>query len=55
MSAWMTAAETADYMRRSREQVYKLAQHGKLPAFKPDGKLIFRTADVDKYLTRVRA
>lgn len=55
MNCWMTARETADYMRRSLDQVYKLAQHGKLTAYKPDGKLIFRTSDVDKYPTRRKA
>lgn len=55
MTAWMDAEETATYMHRSRDQVYKLVQHGKLPAYKPDGKLLFRTSDVDKYLTRRKA
>jgi excisionase family DNA binding protein len=44
---WMTPQEAADYLRVSLSQVYRLTQHGKLPAHHLGRSRRYRRQDLD--------
>jgi len=46
----MTLEEVADYLRLSKDTVYRLANTGKLPASKVGNQWRFRRDDVDAWL-----
>ncbi len=54
MENLMTLQEVADYLRLSRDTVYRLASSGRLPASKVGSQWRFRKADVDLWLDRNR-
>ncbi len=45
----MTVQEVADYLRLSKDSVYKLVKTGELPAAKILNKLRFRKTSVEEY------
>ena len=50
MEKLMTLEEVADYLRLSKDTVYRLANTGKLPASKVGNQWRFRREDVDQWL-----
>lgn len=50
MEKLMTLEEVADYLRLSKDTVYRLANTGKLPASKVGNQWRFRRGDVDEWL-----
>lgn len=50
--ALMTIPETAEYLRKSRDTVYRIIRSGELRAFSVEGTLRVRPSDVDSYLER---
>ncbi len=48
----MTVQEVADYLRLSKDSVYKLVKMGELPAAKILNKLRFNRASVEEYFKR---
>jgi excisionase family DNA binding protein len=50
MEKLMTLEEVADYLRLSKDTVYRLANTGKLPASKVGNQWRFRRDDVDAWL-----
>ncbi|GAB4232750.1 MAG: hypothetical protein OHK0028_08310 [Deltaproteobacteria bacterium] len=46
----MILEEVADYLRLSKDTVYRLANSGKLPASKVGNQWRFRRGDVDAWL-----
>ena len=48
---WLTLEEVAEYLRVSRETVYKLAQKGRLPASKVGNQWRFRKDLLEAALT----
>lgn len=46
----MTLEEVADYLRLSKDTLYRMAGTGKLPASKVGSQWRFRKADVDQWL-----
>jgi excisionase family DNA binding protein len=52
MEKLLTLEEVADYLRLSKDTVYRLANTGKLPASKVGHQWRFRKEDVDQWLGR---
>lgn len=51
----LTVPEAAQYMNVSKAQIYKLMNDGKLPVYKPNGKIsYFKRVDLDEYLKCTR-
>ncbi len=47
---WLTLSEVAEYLRVSRETIYKLAQQSKIPASKLGNQWRFKQDLVDQWL-----
>jgi excisionase family DNA binding protein len=47
---WLTISEIAEYLRVSKETIYKLAQQSKIPASKLGNQWRFRRDLVDEWL-----
>ena len=52
MESLMTLVEVAEYLRLSKDSVYRMAQKGKIPASKVGTQWRFRRKDVDEWLER---
>lgn len=52
MDRLLTLEEVADYLRLSKDTVYRLANTGKLPASKVGNQWRFRKLDVDQWIDR---
>jgi len=48
----MTVSETAAYLRMNRMTIYRLAQEGKIPAFKVGGSLRFDRQGIDEWIAQ---
>ncbi len=46
----MTLEEVAEYLRLSIHTIYKMAQHGKIPALKAGKQWRFKKEDIDTWL-----
>ena len=46
----LTIKEVADYLRVTERTLYRLAQEGKIPAFKDRGSWRFRRNDLDLWI-----
>lgn len=46
----LTLKEVAAYLKVAERTLYRLAQDGKLPAFKVGGSWRFRKADIDSWI-----
>lgn len=47
---WMTMEEIADYLKVSKETIYKMAQRGQIPGSKVGNQWRFRKERVDSWL-----
>ena len=47
---WMTLKEVADYLQLSKDQIYRLAQNGRIPASKVGSRWRFRRERVDQWM-----
>jgi excisionase family DNA binding protein len=52
MSRIMTVSETAAYLRMNRMTIYRLAQEGKIPAFKVGGSWRFDRQGIDDWIAQ---
>jgi len=52
MEKLLTLEEVADYLRLSKDTVYRLANTGKIPASKVGSQWRFRREDVDQWLEK---
>ncbi len=46
----LTIKEVADYLKVTERTLYRLAQEGKIPAFKVGGSWRFRRNDLDQWI-----
>lgn len=46
----MTLQEVAEYLQFSKDQIYRLAQTGRMPASKVGGRWRFRRAKIDSWM-----
>ena len=49
MERYLTVPQVAELLQLSEKTVYRLAQRGKLPAFKVGGSWRFRRLDIDAW------
>ncbi|MFQ5884517.1 MAG: helix-turn-helix domain-containing protein [Thermoplasmata archaeon] len=50
MDKLMTLEEVADYLRISKDTLYKMAQEGRIPASKIGVQWRFRKEDIDRWV-----
>jgi len=50
MEKWLRINEVADYLQISKENVYKLAQRGRIPASKVGGQWRFKRKRIDDWM-----
>ena len=51
---WMTVKDVAEYLQLSMDMVYKMAQHGKIPASKIGTQWRFKREEVDEWVMSQR-
>lgn len=49
-SPWMGIGKTADYLDWPRQRLYKLTASGEIPHYKHEGRLLFRSDELDRWL-----
>ena len=47
---WMTLQEVAEYLQLSKDQIYRLAQTGRMPASKVGNRWRFRRERIDNWV-----
>jgi len=51
---WLTVKDVAEYLQLSRDQIYRLAQQGKIPASKVGARWRFRRENIDRWMEEQR-
>ena len=54
MDTWMTLEEVAQYLKVSRDSIYRLAQKGKIPASKIGNLWRFKREEIDQWMRHRR-
>lgn len=49
---WLTLLEAAEYLRVSKETMYRLKEKRKIKAYQPTKRLLFKKTDLDKFVTK---
>lgn len=47
---WMTVKEVAEYLQLSNDQIYHMAQQGKIPVSKIGARWRFKKEKIDKWM-----
>ena len=47
---WMTLQQVAEYLQLSKDQIYRLAQTGRMPASKVGNRWRFRRERIDSWI-----
>ena len=47
---WMTVKDVAEYLQLSTDQIYRLAQQGKIPASKVGARWRFKREKIDEWV-----
>lgn len=47
---WLTVKEVAEYLQLSPDQIYNLAQQGKIPASKVGARWRFKRENIDRWM-----
>jgi len=50
MDTWMTLEEAAQYLKVSKDSIYRLAQKGKMPASKIGNLWRFNKKEIDEWM-----
>lgn len=50
MDSWMTLEEVAQYLKVSKDSIYRLAQKGKMPAYKIGNLWRFKKEEIDEWM-----
>jgi excisionase family DNA binding protein len=48
----LTIKEVSEYLKVTERTLYRLAQEGKIPAFKVGGSWRFQLSDLDEWITK---
>ena len=51
---WLTVKEVAEYLQLSPDQIYRLAQQGKIPASKVGARWRFKRENIDRWMEEQR-
>jgi excisionase family DNA binding protein len=49
-SPWMGVERAAEYLDWPKQRLYKLTASGQIPHYKQDGRLLFRSDELDRWL-----
>jgi len=52
MDKWLTLEQIAEYLQMSTSSIYKMAQVGKIPAYKIGRQWRFRREEIDKWVEK---
>jgi excisionase family DNA binding protein len=52
MDKWLTLEQIAEYLQMSTSSIYKMAQKGKIPAYKVDRQWRFKREEIDAWVER---
>lgn len=47
---WLTVKEVAEYLQLSPDQIYRLAQQGRIPASKVGARWRFKRENIDRWM-----
>ena len=50
MDKWLTLEQIAEYLQMSTSSIYKMAQKGKIPAYKVGRQWRFKKEEIDKWI-----
>ena len=50
MEKWLTLEQIAEYLQMSTSSIYKMAQAGKIPAYKVGRQWRFRKEEIDRWV-----
>jgi len=50
MERWLTLEQIAEYLQMSTSSIYKMAQKGKIPAYKVGRQWRFRKEEIDRWI-----
>lgn len=50
MDKWLTVEQIAEYLQMSTSSIYKMAQRGKIPAYKVGKQWRFRKEEIDRWI-----
>jgi len=50
MDKWLTLEQIAEYLQMSASSIYKMAQSGKIPAYKIGRQWRFKKEEIDKWV-----
>jgi excisionase family DNA binding protein len=50
MDKWLTLEQIAEYLQMSTSSIYKMAQTGKIPAYKVGRQWRFKKEEVDRWI-----
>jgi excisionase family DNA binding protein len=53
-SPWMGIAKAAEYLDWPRQRLYKLTASGEIPHYKHEGRLLFRSDELERWLIAFR-
>lgn len=52
MNKWLTLEQIAEYLQMSTSSIYKMAQAGKIPAYKVGRQWRFKKEEIDKWVEK---
>jgi len=52
MDKWLTLEQIAEYLQMSTSSIYKMAQKGKIPAYKVGKQWRFRKEEIDRWIKK---
>jgi len=55
MEKWLTLEQIAEYLQMSTSSIYKMAQAGKIPAYKVGRQWRFKKEEIDKWITNKKS
>ena len=51
---WLTVKDVAEYLQLSPDQIYRLAQQGRIPASKVGARWRFKRENIDRWMEEQR-
>ena len=55
MDKWLTLEQIAEYLQMSTSSVYKMAQKGKIPAYKVGRQWRFKKEEIDEWIRKQKS
>lgn len=52
MDKWLTLEQIAEYLQMSTSSIYKMAQKGKIPAYKVGRQWRFKKEEIDRWVEK---